>query len=275
MKIHILTLFPEMCRAPLQESMMKRAQEKGLLEVNIVYIRDFAEGRHQVTDDYPFGGGAGLVMKPEPIFRAVDSVLEAPGRGSEKENAKPPRVILMSPQGETFTQTKAWELSKEDELIFLCGHYEGMDERVRTLVTDDISIGDYVLTGGELPALVVIDAVVRLIPGVISEESLVAESFADGVLEGPQYTRPREFRGLTVPEILLSGDHGKLRRWRRKEGLRRTLQFRPDLIERLDLSREDRELIREIREESERQSVDEEELRAGGEVREEADHSDR
>lgn len=235
---------------------MKRAQEKGLLEVNIVYVRHFAEGRHQVTDDYPFGGGAGLVMKPEPIFRAVDSVLAAPGRDP---NAKPPRIILMSPQGETFTQKKAWELSQEGELVFLCGHYEGVDERVRTLVTDEISIGDYVLTGGELPALVVIDAVVRLIPGVISEESLVAESFSDGVLEGPQYTRPREFRGLAVPEILLSGDHGKIRRWRRKEGLRRTLQFRSDLVERLDLSEEDRELLAEIREEADRQRSGEEE----------------
>ena len=223
---------------------MKRAQEKGIVEINIVYIRDFAEGKHQITDDYPFGGGAGLVMKPEPIFAAVESVLAVPGRDP---NARRPRIIFMSPQGETLSQRKAWELSREDELIFICGHYEGVDERVRTLVTDEISIGDYVLTGGELPALVVIDAVARLIPGVIAEESPLAESFSGGILEGPQYTRPREFRGMVVPEILLSGDHGKIRRWRRKEGLRRTLQFRPDLIRCLDLDKEDRELLEEIR----------------------------
>lgn len=225
--------------------MLKRARDKGLLDVEAVYIRDFAEGRHLVTDDYPFGGGAGLVMKPEPIFRALDHVLEQSAQ-ARPPGGKLPRVILVDPQGEMFSQEKAWELSREDELIFICGHYEGIDERVRTLVTDELSIGDYVLTGGELAAMVISDAAVRLIPGVLAEESPLTESFADGVLEGPQYTRPREFRGLTVPEILVSGDHAKVARWRRKEGLRRTWQRRPDLLAKAQLSDEDRKLLAEI-----------------------------
>ena len=228
--------------------MLKRARDKGLLEMEAVYIRDYAEGRHLVTDDYPFGGGAGLVMKPEPIFRALDDVLarSAARRGAE---GRPPRIILMDPQGEQFGQEKAWELSREDELIFICGHYEGIDARVRQACTDEMSIGDFVLTGGELAAMVISDAVVRLIPGVLAEESPLSESFADGVLEGPQYTRPREFRGLEVPEILVSGDHGKVARWRRKEGLRRTLHRRPDLLEKAKLSDEDRKLLKEIQSE--------------------------
>ena len=225
--------------------MLKRARDKGLLDVEAVYIRDFAEGRHLVTDDYPFGGGAGLVMKPEPIFRALDHVLEQSAQ-ARPPGGKLPRVILVDPQGEMFSQEKAWELSREDELIFICGHYEGIDERVRTLVTDELSIGDYVLTGGEPAAMVISDAAVRLIPGVLSEESPLTESFADGVLEGPQYTRPREFRGLTVPEILVSGDHAKVARWRRKEGLRRTWQRRPDLLAKAQLSDEDRKLLADI-----------------------------
>lgn len=225
--------------------MLKRARDKGLLDVEAVYIRDFAEGRHLVTDDYPFGGGAGLVMKPEPIFRALDHVLQQ-STHARPPGGKSPRVILVDPQGELFSQEKAWELSREDELIFICGHYEGIDERVRTLVTDELSIGDYVLTGGEPAAMVISDAAVRLIPGVLAEESPLTESFADGVLEGPQYTRPREFRGLTVPEILVSGDHAKVARWRRKEGLRRTWQRRPDLLAKAQLSDEDRKLLAEI-----------------------------
>jgi len=237
-----------MVRAPFEESMLKRARDKGLLEMEAIYIRDYAEGRHLVTDDYPFGGGAGLVMKPEPIYRALTDVLQ---RSEQKRppEARPPRVILVDPQGELFSQDKAWELSREDELIFICGHYEGVDERVRSWVTDELSIGDYVLTGGELAAMVIADAVGRLVPGVLAEESPLKESFADGVLEGPQYTRPREFQGLEVPEILVSGDHAKVARWRRKEGLRRTLLRRPDLLARADLSAEDRKLLAEIREE--------------------------
>lgn len=246
MKITILTLFPSMVQGPFEESMLKRAREKGLLEMEAVYIRDYAEGRHLVTDDYPFGGGAGLVMKPEPIYKALDDVL-AKSAGNRPAAGKPPRIILMDPQGELFSQAKAWELSKEDELIFICGHYEGIDERVRQACTDEISIGDFVLTGGELAAMVVSDAVARLIPGVLAEESPLNESFADGVLEGPQYTRPREFRGMTVPDIIVSGDHAKVARWRRKEGLRRTLHRRPELLERADLSAEDRKLLDEIR----------------------------
>lgn len=245
-RISILTLFPATVLAPLRESMMKRAQDKGLLAVEAVYIRDFAEGRHQVTDDAPFGGGAGLVMKPEPIFRAVEHVLGRPvGPGTPP---LPPgtRVILMDPQGLRFTQEAAWELSRERHLVLICGHYEGVDERVRSICTDEYSIGDYVLTGGELPALVVTDAVVRLVPGVLADESPHLESFQGGVLEGPQYTRPREFRGLQVPEILLSGHHEQVRRWRRKEGLRRTLLRRPDLLARADLSEEDRALLAEL-----------------------------
>ncbi|MHB9145364.1 MAG: tRNA (guanosine(37)-N1)-methyltransferase TrmD [Symbiobacteriia bacterium] len=246
MKITILTLFPGMVQGPFAESMLKRARDKGLLDMEAVYIRDFAEGRHLVTDDYPFGGGAGLVMKPEPIYRALDDVL-AKSAAKRTAEARPPRIILMDPQGELFCQEKAWELSREDEIVFICGHYEGIDERVRHACTDEISIGDFVLTGGELAALVVSDAVARLIPGVLAEESPLNESFADGVLEGPQYTRPREFRGMTVPDILVSGDHAKVARWRRREGLRRTLQRRPELLEHAELSADDRKLLKEIR----------------------------
>lgn len=228
--------------------MMKRAAEKGLVDFNVVYIRDYAAGRHQVTDDYPYGGGAGLVMKPEPIWLALEAAL-----GRDLGPATPPlpadtRIILMCPQGELFTQDKAVELSHCSNLVFVCGHYEGIDERVRSLCTDELSIGDYVLTGGELPALVITDAVVRLIPGVLAAESAQVDSFAAGVgvLEGPQYTRPREYRGLSVPEILVSGHHEQVRRWRRKEGLRRTLLRRPDLLQRYTLSDEDRALLAEI-----------------------------
>lgn len=249
MKITILTLFPQTVRAPLSESMMKRAQDKGLLEVNIVYIRDYAEGRHQVTDDYPYGGGSGLVMKPEPIFGAVEAALDrGVGPGTDPLPSGT-RVILMCPQGGLFTQEKAWELSRQEHLVFICGHYEGVDERVRSVVTDELSIGDYVLTGGELPALVVTDSVVRLIPGVLAEGSPENDSFAHGILEGPQYTRPREFRGLGVPEILFSGHHEMVRLWRRKEGLRRTRRRRPDLLNR-DLSAEDRRLLEELEREN-------------------------
>ena len=244
MRIDVFTIFPEMFTGPLSESIIKRARDKGIVEINIHNIRDFTCDKHRVTDDYPYGGGVGMVMKPEPIFRGVESVMGA------VEGARP-RIILMSPQGRTFTQELAKEFAGEPHLIFICGHYEGVDERVREfLATDEVSIGDYVLTGGELPAMVVIDAVVRLVPGVLKEgESFVSDSFYNGLLDFPHYTRPQDFRGMKVPEVLLSGDHEKVRRWRRKESLRRTLLRRPELLERAHLSEEDKRLLQEVKEE--------------------------
>lgn len=239
MKIDILTLFPGMFDGPMGESILGKAREKGLIEINTHNIRDYTIDKHHITDDYPFGGGAGMVMKPEPIFRAVDALAARDGQA-------PKQVILMCPQGIPFSQQLAEELAREEHLVFLCGHYEGIDERVReALVTREISIGDYILTGGELPAMVVIDAVARLVPGVLGESfSAVEESFRDGLLEYPQYTRPREFRGMEVPEILLSGDHEKIRLWRRQQSLQRTLARRPDLLRREDLSEADRLLLK-------------------------------
>lgn len=221
MRIDILTLFPGMFRGPFEESILKRALERGLLEIQVHNLRDFAAGRHKVVDDYPFGGGPGMVMKPEPIFAAVEAV--------RRENS---RVILLSPQGRLFRQAIAQELSKLEHLVLLCGHYEGVDERVvDRLVDDELSIGDYVLTGGELAAMVVCDAVARLIPEVLgAEESALEESFAAGLLEYPHYTRPADFRGLRVPDVLLSGDHARIARWRREESLLRTLRRRPELL---------------------------------------------
>lgn len=240
MRIDVLTLFPGMFSGPLSESIVARARERGLVEIHIHDIREFARDKHRVTDDYPFGGGAGMVMKPEPIFAAVEHVMS--------DVAEPGRVILMSPQGRIFTQEMAMRLAQERHLVFICGHYEGVDERVRqALVHEEISIGDYILTGGELPAMVVIDALTRLIPGVLDEESVAAESFTSGLLDHPQYTRPREFRGMTVPEVLVSGDHEKVRIWRRKEALARTLERRPDLLRKASLTAEDLRLLEEIK----------------------------
>lgn len=238
-RIDVLTLFPGIFQGPLQEAILYKAQEVGLLTVNVYDLRQFTEGVHRTADDYPFGGGPGMVLKPEPIFRAVDAIC------SESD---PERVILLTPQGRVLSQQLAWELSKCRQLVLICGRYEGVDERVReALVTDEISIGDYVLSGGELPALVVIDAVARLVPGVVGEQlSVLQDSFADGLLEGPHYTRPREFRGLHVPEVLLSGNHELIRRWRRKESLRRTLVNRPDLLPAARLTPEDEQLLAEI-----------------------------
>ncbi|MCR4401891.1 MAG: tRNA (guanosine(37)-N1)-methyltransferase TrmD [Firmicutes bacterium] len=239
MRIDVLTLFPGMFSGPLSESIVARARERGLVEVHIHDIRDFAQDKHRVADDYPFGGGAGMVMKPEPIFAAVEHVT-----GGE---AGAGRVILMSPQGAVFTQEMAVRLAREPHLVVICGHYEGVDERVReALVDEEISIGDYVLTGGELPAMVVIDALTRLVPGVLEEESVAAESFTSGLLDYPQYTRPREFRGMTVPEVLVSGDHEKVRIWRRRQALARTLERRPDLLRKAGLTPEDLRLLQEI-----------------------------
>ncbi len=244
MHVDILTLFPGMFAGPLEESILKRAQESGLLSINLHDIRAFAEGKHRITDDYPYGGGSGMVMKPEPVAAALDFVLaQAP---------KPPPVLLMCPQGRLFTQEIAKELAREEHLVFLCGHYEGIDERIRELVTDELSIGDFVLTGGELPAMVIVDAVARMIPGVLgAPDSAREDSFFEGLLDYPQYTRPPEFHGSRVPEVLLSGHHEMIRRWRRKESLRRTLLRRPDLLALAPLTDEDHRLLAEIRQEEE------------------------
>ena len=241
MRIDVLTLFPEMFHGPLEASIVGRAQAAGILQVHLWNIRDFTDDRHRQVDDYPFGGGAGMIMKPEPVFAAVRHVL-----GKEKAP-----VLLMTPQGERFGHGLAEELAKEKRLLMLCGHYEGIDERIReSVVTQQISIGDYVLTGGELPAMVVIDAIVRFLPGALGEATAVwTDSFAKGLLEYPQYTRPRVFEGMEVPEILLSGDHQRIARWRRRESLRRTLLQRPELLAGLELSKEDRELLAAIEEE--------------------------
>lgn len=244
MLIDIVTIFPGMFQGPFEESILKRAQEKQLLQINIHNLRDFTTDKHKTVDDYPYGGGAGMVMKPEPIFAAVEHLLE-------KSPAKTPRVILLCPQGEVFRQEKAKELAKEEHLIFLCGHYEGIDERVRDyLVTDELSIGDYVLTGGELPAMVIIDSLARMIPGVVKEtESVQQDSFYTGLLDYPQYTRPAEFRNWSVPDILLSGHHEKVAAWRKKESLRKTWLRRKDLLEKRELNKQERKMLQEIRDE--------------------------
>lgn len=236
MQIDVFTLFPELFPAYLEASILGRAQQAGLLGVDVHSIRSYATDKHQVTDDTPFGGGGGMVMKPEPIFAAVESVLGAPP-------AVP--VILLSPQGRVFTQAVAQELAQHPRLALICGRYEGVDERVRQhLATDEISIGDFVLTGGELPALLLIDAVARNLAGVLGQvDGALTDSHATGLLEGPHYTRPAEFRGWGVPPELLSGDHARIARWRRQQALRRTAQRRPDLLERADLSAEDRSLL--------------------------------
>jgi len=237
MKIDILTLFPKMFLGPMNESILKKAKTKGLVEINIHNLRDFAKDKHRTCDDKPFGGGPGMVMKPEPIFEAVDyieSSAEAKTMTDERRSFKRRRakIILLSPQGRRLTQSLAERLSKYKHLILICGHYEGVDERVRLyLAQDEISIGDYILTGGELATMVLIDCVVRLIPGVLgNERSAITESFRDGLLDYPQYSRPAVFRGMKVPSELLSGDHDAIRRWRAKEALKRTQKRRPDLL---------------------------------------------
>ncbi len=242
MKCDVLTLFPDILTAYLNESILRRAREKNLLDVKIYNIRDFALGPHRSVDDYPFGGGAGMVFKPEPIFRAMDFL---------REDGEQRKVILLSPQGRPFNQSIAENYSREKQrFVFICGRYEGIDERVKTLVDDEVSIGDYVLTGGELAALVIIDAVTRLIPGALGDEcSVEDESFSWGLLDYPHYTRPREFRGLKVPQVLVSGDHKEIWLWRRKEALRKTMKMRPDLIDKDELSDLDKEILSDIEEE--------------------------
>jgi tRNA (guanine37-N1)-methyltransferase len=238
MRIDILTLFPEICRAPLSESMMKRAQDSGALDLQIQDLRGWTADKHHVVDDAPFGGGQGMVMKPEPIFAAVEELRGEKGKTSNVQrstsNVQPnrPKVVLMSPAGRQFNQQVAVELSKEAHLIIICGHYEGVDHRViEHLVDEEISIGDYVLTNGAIAAAVFVDAVVRLLPGVLGHElSASDDSFSSGFLEGPQYTRPAMFRDWKVPEVLLSGNHAEIAAWRKKEALRRTQENRPDLL---------------------------------------------
>ncbi|MEO3945139.1 tRNA (guanosine(37)-N1)-methyltransferase TrmD [Gorillibacterium sp. CAU 1737] len=286
MRIDVLTLFPEMFDGVFGASILGKARDKGLVQLDTVNFRQYSTNKHNTVDDYPFGGGGGMVLKPDPIFAAVEDLLaqqaEAPvevreagdgesGAGVETstpvenhgedvrtQEAQPvrPRVILMCPQGETFTQSKAEELAREEHLVFICGHYEGYDERIREhLVTDELSIGDYVLTGGELPAMVVIDSVVRLLPGVLGNEtSAVTDSFSTGLLEYPHFTRPASFRGWDVPDVLISGHHGNIEAWRREQSLRRTWERRPDLLASVELTAKERKRIEQWEAEKVRQT---------------------
>lgn len=280
MNIDVLTLFPEMFEGVFGASILGKARQKGLVSLSTLNFRDYANNKHNTVDDYPFGGGGGMVLKPGPIFAAVEELMERHYPGTvgvndiggltdvpenqleEMPNGKPgqppedqpatapkPRVILMCPQGEPFTQRKAEELSREEHLIFICGHYEGYDERIREhLVTDELSIGDYVLTGGELPAMVVIDSVVRLLPGVLGNQlSAVTDSFSTGLLEYPHYTRPAKFRDWEVPEVLLSGHHENIEQWRRRQSLERTYRRRPELLRDVELSKKDKEWLAQLK----------------------------
>jgi len=241
LRIDILTLFPEMFPGVLSSSILGKAQEKGIVQFEVINFRNYSESKHGTVDDTPYGGGGGMVLKPEPLFRAVEAVT----------TDSKPRVILLCPQGVPYNQKLAEELAKEEHLILICGHYEGYDERIREhLVTDEISIGDYVLTGGELGAMVIADSVVRLQPGALGNQtSAVEDSFSTGLLEYPHYTRPAEFRGWKVPDILLSGHHANIDKWRLRESLRRTYERRPDLLDKLELTPEMKKWLQEIKEE--------------------------
>jgi tRNA (guanine37-N1)-methyltransferase len=244
MRIDVLTLFPEMFTGVFNASILGKARDKGIVELSTVNFRDFSGNKHNTVDDMPYGGGGGMVLQAEPVFGAVEHLLQQAGEDSPK-----PRIILMCPQGTPLSQKKAIELSGESHLIFICGHYEGYDERIREfLVTDELSIGDYVLTGGELPAMVVIDAVVRLLPGVLgNEQSALTDSFSDGLLEYPHYTRPAEFRGWRVPDVLLSGHHAEIEKWRRLQSLERTLVRRPELLDNAELTAKEKQWLEEKR----------------------------
>jgi tRNA (guanine37-N1)-methyltransferase len=241
MHFDILTLFPQMFDTPFEESIVKRAIIEGLISIVTHNIRDHATDKHHMTDDTPYGGGGGMVMKPEPIYQAVEAIFA-------EETPPSVPIILLSPQGRLFTQRIAWELAAYPRIVLICGRYEGVDERVRQfLANDEISIGDYVLTGGEIPAMVIVDAVTRLIPGVLGDPAAtVKDSHADGLLEHPQYTRPGVFRGQSVPEVLLSGDHAAVDLWRRREALRRTYERRPDLLRKADLTEEERSFVESL-----------------------------
>ncbi len=244
MDIKIFSLFPEMFSGPLGSSLLGKARSKDILNIEVINFREYSTNKHRSVDDYPFGGGAGMVLQPEPVISALRDNLDLNDPDTE--------IILMSPQGKVFNQEAACELSKKKRLAFICGHYEGFDERIRAFVTQEYSIGDYVLTGGELPAMVMIDAISRLIPGVIKEqESYEEDSFYHGLLEYPHYTRPQNFEGMEVPEVLLSGHHENIRKWRKKESLRRTLLRRPDLLEHYELNKEEANMLAEIKAELE------------------------
>ena len=245
MKIDILTLFPRMFEGPLSESIIGKAIDKNLLAVSVMNFRDFSENKHHNVDDYPYGGGAGMLLTAQPIFSALDTI-------QSKNPQTKKRVILLDPAGVPFTQSVAEELAEEEHLVFICGHYEGYDERIRSLVTDEISLGDYVLTGGELGAMVMIDATVRLLPEVLgNEESAKTDSHSTGLLEHPQYTRPADYRDMKVPDVLLSGNHKKIAEWQEKESLRRTYLRRPDMLENLELTKEQIKWLDEIKKEQE------------------------
>jgi tRNA (guanine37-N1)-methyltransferase len=236
----IVTIFPAMIEQPLAAGVLGRAIERGVLDVKVRDLRDFTTDRHRVVDDVPYGGGPGMVLKPDPIFRALDAI--------EAERGAPLAVVMMSPQGRRFTQAEAVRLSGLAHVVLLCGRYEGFDDRVRERVTEEMSIGDYVLTGGELPALVILDAVARFVPGVVGDgQSVVEDSFTRGLLDFPQFTRPPEIGDLRVPDVLLSGNHAEIRRWRKREALSRTLERRPDLLDEAALDDEEREMLRELR----------------------------
>ena len=251
MRFDIVTIFPEMFREVFESGIVRRAAESGLIEVALHDLRDYTHDRHRQVDDRPFGGGAGMVMKPEPLFRAVESI-------THTGDSARTRTVLLSPQGRLFDQRTARDFSGLDQLVLICGRYEGVDERVAEyLVDDEVSIGDYVLSGGEFPAMVVVDAVTRLIPGALGcEQSAEQESFSEGLLDCPHYTRPPEYRGIRVPEMLLSGNHGEIERWRRRKALEKTARRRPDLIENLKLSAEERRELEEIQKSEIQKEID-------------------
>lgn len=243
MRIDVLTLFPRMFEGPMGESIIGKAQDKGLLEINVSNFRDYANNKHKTVDDYPYGGGAGMLLKVQPIYDNLKAI-------EAKTPTVKKRVILLDPAGKKFDQSVAEEFSKEDHLVFICGHYEGYDERIRSLVTDEISLGDYVLTGGELGAMVMIDATVRLLPDVLGNEtSAQTDSHSTGLLEHPQYTRPAEFEGMKVPEVLMNGNHKLIASWQLKESLRRTYLRRPDMLAQFPLTKEMEKLLAEIKQE--------------------------
>ena len=246
MQFEVFTLLPEVFSPYLESSILQRARQRGLIDVRVHNIRDYTHDKHHTTDDTPYGGGGGMVMKPEPVFDAIESVL-----GLASPQTQPPvvPVILLTPQGRVFTQRVAEELARHDRIALLCGRYEGVDERIREhLITDEISVGDYVLTGGELPALIIIDALSRLVPGVLGDPTGAEDdSHSMGLLEYPHYTRPPEFRGWKVPDVLLSGDHGKVEKWRREQALLRTYNKRPDMLEKAELSEEDQKIVERLK----------------------------
>ena len=252
MRIDVLTLFPEMVKVPLNESIIGKAIEKDLLDVEVTDFRDYTDDKQNHVDDYPYGGGAGMLLQAQPILSAYEDTV---ARTADKYPKG--KVILVDPAGKTFNQKVAQELAQEEHLTFICGHYEGYDERIRSIVTDEISLGDYVLTGGELPAMVMIDATARLLPEILgNKESAPSDSFSNGLLEYPQYTRPAEYQGLKVPEVLMNGNHKLIAEWREKESLRRTYQRRPDLLENIELTAQQRHLLADIKMEESEDNLD-------------------